>query len=469
MRNMIFNFDKFDPTKTALIGENETISYGTLNSESYELAKTLGERKLVFCFTDNSIGALLGHIAAFNNGHTPLLLSSKLDRELADTLIKTYKPDWLWVPDALVPNYPDWSTRFSSRGYSLLSGTYREEYPLNANLALLLPTSGSTGSPKLVRHTYDNLRSNIASIVDYLDVRPERVAITSLPMNYTYGLSVIHIHLWAGASVIMTNHGVMQKEFWDLAKRHKATSLSGVPYTWEMLTRLGIMKMNLPDLVYCDQAGGKLPPKLQERLINWASDTGKTFIVMYGQTEASPRMGYLPWNMAKEKYGSMGIPAPGGRFRLIDDDGAEIAENDVVGELLYEGPNVTPGYATRGEDLINGDERKGVLRTGDMAKKDKDGFYTIVGRKARFLKIFGNRVNLDDLERLLRAAFPGADFACGGADDALAVYVVNGDEDKVYKEFLSEKTGLNPSAFHIKRLDAIPRNDSGKIKYSELQ
>ena len=466
---MIFNFEAFDPENPALLTENESISYGRLNAEISELGRIIGERKLVFCFTDNSPGALIGHLGSINHNHVPLLLSAKLDRELADELIRSYKPDWLWLPDSLISNYPDWSPQVRSRGYALLGGPYRNEYPLNADLAMLLPTSGSTGSPKLVRHTYENLRSNIAAIVEYLKVQPDHIAITSLPMNYTYGLSVIHIHLWVGASVIMTNLGVMQKEFWDLAHKYKATSLSGVPYTWEMLTRLGIMKMDLPDLIYCDQAGGKLAPKLQERLIDWASANGKTFTVMYGQTEASPRMGYLPWEKAKEKYGSMGVPVPGGRFRLIDDDGAEITANDTVGELIYEGPNVTPGYATRGEDLINSDERNGILHTGDMAKKDNDGFYTIVGRKARFLKIFGNRVNLDDLERMLRVAFPTADFACGGVDDALWVYVVNGAEDKVYKEFLSEKTGLNQSAFHIKRLDAIPRNESGKIKYNELK
>lgn len=377
MKRKIFNFKNLLADSVAVYGDSDIITYRQLYDEITSCGPILGERSLIFCFTENSVGSLLGYVAALTLGHVPLLLSARLDDGLAQNLITTYKPDWLWVPKRFATVSPTWRIVHHVRDQVLIKTSYNRVYPIHPELALLLPTSGTTGSPKMVRHTYENLRSNIASIVEYLQISSDRIAITTLPMNYTYGFSVINTHLWSGASIVMTNYGVLQKPFWNLVKKYGVTSLSGVPYTWEMLTRLGIINMDIPSVRHCDQAGGKLSPTLQERLIRWAYETARTFTVMYGQTEASPRMGYLPWQMAAKKYGCMGVAVPNGRFMLIDDKGNEILEADCAGELLYMGPNVTPGYAVCGEDLSAGDERGGLLNTGDIAKRDKDGFYTI--------------------------------------------------------------------------------------------
>ncbi len=197
---------------------------------------------------------------------------------------------------------------------------------------------------------------------------------------------------------------------------------------------------------------------------------------MYGQCEATARMSYLPPERALDKVGSMGIAIPGGKFTLIDVDGKEITEPEVTGELVYDGENVTLGYAECAEDLVKGDERHGRLVTGDMAKRDTDGFYYIVGRKKRFLKIFGNRVNLDETERLIKEAFPGIDCACGGVDDKMKIYVVADTHHEIYgmhgiekvRDYVAEKTHLNFAAFEIVPVSSIPKNASGKTLYSEL-
>ena len=226
--------------------------------------------------------------------------------------------------------------------------------------------------------------------------------------------------------------------------------------------------MDLPSLRTMTQAGGKILTELHRDFAEYAAEKGKNFVVMYGQTEATARMGYLPADKALDKVGSMGIVIPGGSFDLIDVDGSEITETNKTGELVYRGPNVTLGYAEQRSDLALGDERNGVLETGDMAQMDADGYYYIVGRKKRFLKIFGSRVNLDEVERMIRNEFPDADCACSGNDDQLRVYVTDPRACSEVQRFLITRTHINQKAIRVQAISEIPRNDSGKIIYQDL-
>lgn len=259
----------------------------------------------------------------------------------------------------------------------------------------------------------------------------------------------------------------MQKEFWLFFKEEQATSFGGVPYTYEMLDKLRFWCMDLQYLRTMTQAGGKLTPELHEKFARFASENNKKFVVMYGQCEATARMGYLPPEYAVEKRGSMGVAIPGGKFSLIDVKGNEIKTPDIAGELVYEGDNVTLGYAECGEDLAKGDELKGRLVTGDMARFDDDGFYYIVGRKKRFLKIYGNRVNLDETDRLIKAEF-NIEAACAGVDDHMYIFVTDSDKADAVRDYVIGKTKLNPVAFKVVVIDEIPKNDSGKTLYNEL-
>jgi acyl-coenzyme A synthetase/AMP-(fatty) acid ligase len=314
--------------------------------------------------------------------------------------------------------------------------------------------------------SHRNLEANTNSIIEYLSIDESERPITTLPMNYTYGLSIINTHLMAGATILMTEAGILQREFWQFFKEQEATSFGGVPYTYEMLKKLRFFRMDLPSLRTFTQAGGKLMPELHKEYAEYAQAQGKRFFIMYGATEATSRMSYLPWQRCLEKCGSMGIAIPGGEFSLIDVDGSTIDAPDTVGELVYKGKNVTLGYAEKREDLATPDERGGVLVTGDMAKRDKDGFYYIVGRRKRFLKIYGNRVNLDEVEGLLKKQ--GIDCACAGHDDNLRVYVTDEGAKEKAAAFIEEHTAVNRKGFAVSVIDAIPRNDAGKVLYSAL-
>lgn len=465
---MMWRLNQFRDNTAVIIEYGEKIPYSALLHDSQKLAEKVKDRCLVFNLCSNEYGSLLGYVAFLNNRIVPVMLDAHLDRMLLNNLIESYKPDYLWLP-ARMKNEFGYSVAYESNGYALLKTPYEKVFPLYDELALLLTTSGSTGSPKLVRQSYQNIQANTKSIAQYLDLDETERPITTLPMSYTYGLSIINTHLYVGASMILTQKTLMQKEFWQQFRDYKATSFGGVPYIYEMLDKLRFFRMDLPSLRTMTQAGGKLSPELHRKFAEYAAETGRKFIVMYGQTEATARMAYLPPEYALAKVGSMGIAIPGGKFRLIDADGNEITEPEAVGELVYEGANVTLGYAESGGDLAKGDERNGVLITGDMARRDKDGFYYIVGRKKRFLKIFGSRVNLDETERLIKSGFGDMDAACAGKDDEMVVFITDKTKEKEVQNFLEEKLSLNRLAFRVKYIESIPKNESGKTLYAALE
>lgn len=463
----IWDLQKF-AGNTALIDEyGRRISYGELDEKARAAAAAAGGRCLVFSLCRNEIGSIAGYVGFINQGIVPVLLNSHMEEGLLDGLLENYEPSYLWVPESQVSRFAGMETVCSIYHYCLLKTGYKKRYPLYDELGLLLTTSGSTGSPKFVRQSYGNVLDNARSIAAYLELDETERPVTTLPMNYTYGLSVINSHLLVGAAVLVTEKGVMQKEFWEFFRKEGATSFGGVPYTYEMLDRLRFYRMELPSLRTMTQAGGKILPELHEKFAAYAKENGKNFVVMYGQCEATARMGYLPPDKAAEKKGSMGIAIPGGKFHLIDADGGEIRTPHTTGELVYEGRNVTLGYAEKGEDLALGDERHGILETGDMAQFDEDGYYYIVGRKKRFLKIYGNRVNLDEIDRLVKGAF-GIEAASAGVDDHMYIFVTEKQMAGPVRDFVVKKTRLNPAAFQILVIDAIPKNDSGKTLYKEL-
>lgn len=454
--------------KKALIDEYDNeMTYGELADATGALASKIGHRCLVFVLCRNEIGSVTGYVACVNNGIVPVMLNSHLDAVLLSQLTELYKPEYIWCPKEQVSQFEGMLPEYEAYNYVLLKTGFDIVYPLYEELAMLVTTSGSTGSPKLVRQSYGNIRSNMTAIAEYLKLDDTERPITTLPMNYVYGISVINSHLLAGATILLTDKGLMQKEFWNFLKEAEATSFSGVPYTYEMLDKLRFYRMKLPSLRSMTQAGGKITPELQEKFAVFAAEQNIKFYVMYGAAEATSRMAYLPPEKAVEKKGSMGFPIPGGKFLLIDAEGQEITEPFTTGELVYEGPNVTLGYAESGEDLIKEDERHGRLLTGDMAQFDPEGYYYIVGRKKRFLKIYGNRVNLDEVDRLIKGEFR-IEVASSGVDDHLYIFVTDAKVADSVRNFVIEKTKLNPAAFRVQVIDEIPKNESGKTVYKEL-
>ena len=461
------HLDKYDGRISLVYESGASLTYAELLADGDRIAAKVGRRCLIFIICTNSFESVATYIGCLRAAIVPVLLSHSLDPALMDSLVESYRPAFLFGPAAALEGRPELREDFRLGDHILTTTGYEPDYDLHDELALLLTTSGSTGSPKLVRQSYCNIRSNTESIIEYLGIGPDERAISTLPMHYTYGLSIINTHLASGARIILTEASVMSKIFWALLKREEATTFGGVPYIYEMLKKLRFEKMDTHSLRYLTQAGGRLDAMLLREMCDICDRRALRFIVMYGQAEATARMSWLPWEYAREKCESIGVAIPKGKFWLADKDMQVIEESGMVGELVYEGPNVTHGYAESRHDLARNDERGGRLFTGDMAKRDQDGFYYIAGRKKRFLKLFGSRVNLDEVEALLNRE--GFGCACAGNDDQLLVFF-EGILAKLpdVEKYLGERLGLNYSGFKVLPIKSIPRNEAGKVLYSAL-
>lgn len=457
-------FDRFlQFGRTALVDDaGRSLSYAQLQEESDKLKPCLQKGDLVFCLCTNTIECLIGYVALLQKGVATVLLDAHKDKGLLTRLAEKYRPNLVWSPS-------DSSTGTAVMhvgGYALSRySAYR--HSVHPDVALLLTTSGSTGSPKLVKLTARNLESNAEAIAAYLRIDANERPITTLPMYYSFGMSVINSHLVRGATILLTDATLMQKEFWTFLKEGKATSMAGVPYTYEMLKRLRFFQMDLPFLKTMVQAGGKLNAEIVKEFILDSQKKGREFIVMYGQTEAGPRMSWLPFEHAAEKSASIGIAIPGGRLSVRDAADQEIVVPNVDGELVFEGPGVCMGYAECPEDLAKGDENQGVLHTGDIAHFDEDGFFYISGRMKRFVKVWGHRCSLDATEQLVKDITTRC--ACVGVDDKITIFVVEQGLEAAIVRHLSSRMGLHASAFAVRVIADIPKKDTGKIDYPALQ
>jgi acyl-coenzyme A synthetase/AMP-(fatty) acid ligase len=461
---MFLNLHKKEKSALAAIDDSGTqISYGELRDFIKLFYNLINKRTLIFILSENSIGSLAGYVAALSNKVVPLVLSSKTNKDLLDNLIGFYKPEYLWLPERMFSDFP-FDVVFKQYDFVLVNTGYNS-FPLHDQLSLLIPTSGSTGSPKLVRHSYTNVEESARNVAAIFGLKTTDRAIAILPLHYTMGLSVVTSHLYAGATVLLVKANLMEKRFWNFIKEQRATSFTGVPYSFEVLYRLGIFKMDLPDLELLSQGGGKLNAALFEEYAVFAEKTGRRFIATYGQTEGTARMAYLRPELARKKICSIGNAIPNGRLWLVDDNGNEIKSTVAVGEMVYSGPNVTMGYAICGEDLAKGDENHGVLYTGDIARRDEDGCYYIIGRMNRFLKLYGIRVSLDECEQLIKSKF-SIDCMCFGTDEKMKIMIKAKDQSKVVHQYLMEKTGLFHQAIEVIEVDEIPKNEAGKIIYT---
>lgn len=463
--NMFLELDKKNSKRYALIdSENEMVTYGEIVDFSFFFKELVKERTLIFVLNTNCVGSAMGYLGTMMNKSVPLMLAASMDFELLRELIYLYRPEYIWKPKGLLQE--DELVLMEKWGYVLVA-TGLKKYPLHEELALLLTTSGSTGSPKLVRHSYENLETQARNISSFFELNEEERPMLDLPINYTMGLSVLNSHLYSGATVLLTALNVFSPKYWAFLRTNGATSLTNVPYYYEMLKKIRFFEMDLPTLRLITQGGGKMSDELYMECAEYAVRTGRKFIPTYGQTEGSARMAYLPAELSINKCGSIGRAIPNGKIYIVDENGCVITEPGVIGEMVYEGPNVTWGYAQCGEDLLLGDERNGILHTGDMVKMDQDGCFYIVGRKKRFLKLWGYRVGLDECENIIKSAYD-VECACVGNDECMQIYITKDSLLEDVRKYIADKTNINSKAFKVSYIEKMPRNESGKILYSKL-
>ena len=437
-------------SRTALVTPDGCLSYDDLAAHVDAFVELLGPvRRLVLVAGGNAVETLVAYLGALAGGH-PVVLVPADDPSVAEKLIATYDPDVVV------------RTLGEHRGVvERRAGTAHPD--LHPDLALALSTSGSTGSPKLVRLSHTNVQANAESIAEFLDIRPSDRAATTLPFAYSYGLSVVNSHLARGASLLVTDLSVVDTCFWDLFRAFGATSFAGVPHTFELLDRAGFADVELPHLRYVTQAGGRMRPDQVERYARLGEARGWRLFVMYGQTEATARMAYLPPELAAAHPTAVGTPIPGGAISLAP---VAASGDSAIGEIVFRGPNVMLGYATTPADLVVG-RTVSELRTGDLGRINEHGLLEVVGRTARIAKLFGFRVDLEHLERTLADA--GLTCACASdADQRLVVAVEDGADDRGVAALVADIAHVPVGCVSVRSVERLPRLANGKVDHAAV-
>lgn len=462
---MILNLQHINPQRIAAIDSNgDQLTYADITLLSQQISAKIPERALCFLLVENNVGGIAWTISMLESRQlVPLILNVKTEVSLYQQLLETYKPSYICAPSNVTLQGEVVDSLF---GYQLCK-IYDNQCILHPELSHLLPTSGSTGSPKLVRHKYENIEAAGLNISTFFELKETDRPLMVLPLYYTMGLSMVFSHLRVGATILITGLSMTDINFWKFLKEQQATSFTGVPYSFHILNLMRFFRMDLPHLELLTQGGGKMPTDLNTKFAEYCRDKGKRWIATYGQSECTARMAYLPAKWALDKVGSIGIAVPNGELSLIDADGKLITTPHTEGEMCYRGKNVTMGYAHEQADLALGDERNGYIRTGDLAYFDEDGCYYIIGRMGRFLKLFGMRVGLDECEQIVQTECD-IECACVGTDEKMIVYITNINKQDKVKDTLVQKTHIVATSFEVRIIDDIPKNEAGKKLYSKL-
>ena len=463
----------------ALIGdppEGISLSHGELRRTLARAvpALALPAKGLVWLLAPNSVPAAVGLLAALAAGHAVAVLDPGLGPERLAELARRFEPELVLTPAShpeppvpgLVPVPPGSGEPAGLRLWRR-AATVPAAGPVHPELALLMATSGSTGNPRFARLSAGAVAANTAAIIQVLGIGPGERALAHLPLWYSYGLSVLNSHLAAGGSVVLTGRDLLDDRLWQLARDTGATALAGVPFHWESLLRLDLARLAVPGLRLFTQAGGRLPPDRVRRAAAMCAGQGGRFHVMYGQTEAAPRITTLPAGEALIRPEAVGPALPGGRLEILTDTGPT-TEPGVVGEVIYYGPNVMMGYASDRAGLAAGDQLGGRLATGDLGRLEADGTLVLTGRKRGFAKLLGRRVDLADAEAAAEAVAPAVAVQEG---ERLVLVTTAADPglQRRLRAAVEAATGLHPGALVCRAVAAFPCLPNGKIDRRRLE
>jgi acyl-CoA synthetase (AMP-forming)/AMP-acid ligase II len=420
---------------------------------------------IVFLLADNSTRSIAHFFSHLHHGIPVVLLDPSLSASSLDRLMQAYEPEGvLFPPEQTVPE-----ALADRSGDFVVAGAWQSSarcVPPHDELAVVLTTSGTTGNPKSVRLSKRGVLSNAIAIGSSLRLRSSDRAVTSLPFHYSYGMSVLTSHAAAGSPIVSTMASVIDPAFWSAAKDQQVSVFAGVPQTYEMLFRLRVGDKLPQSVRTMTQAGGRLRPELIRHFHDLMAGRNGSFHVMYGQTEAGPRMACMPSEQLLKKDGSVGLALDGGVFSVRTAAGGTAGPCE-VGEIRYCGPNVMLGYAHERRDFCLGDEQNGELDTGDLGYLDSDGFLFLTGRLSRFAKVAGVRVSLDDVELL--AAEYGPIVAVPRGDDGIALFGVRENViDQSAIRSIASAIKIHPKSLHFVRIDDVPLLPSGKVDYGAL-
>ncbi len=436
--------------RTALINDKKKVSYDEIVKNSKNFDKIIGENSVSLLIADNNINFIKGYIGFLSKKkNISILIDESFNTDFFRKIVSLYRPNYIFLPLKFKKLFKEFKTIHKAHDYLILKTHFSKHAKLNFKNFLLLSTSGTTQNPKFVRLSSQNIETNTKNIIKYLKIKSNHKSITTMPLGYSYGLSILNSHLATGAQTVITKNTIFEKKFWDILKLEKINSFGGVPEFYEFLQKLNFNKRIEENLKYMTQAGGKLNSETLKYFGEICKKKKIKFYVMYGQTEAAPRISYLEWKNFFKSFGSVGKPLNGCRLALKDKSGRIINKEGKTGEIYFYGKNVFLGYSNSFKDLKKGDINKGKLNTGDLGKYDKFKNLYILGRKDKLVKIFGKRCNLTDLENFLKAK--KFLVKCNYKKPFLQINTSSSTNDEKIKKFSSEFLKLNRNFILIRR------------------
>jgi len=413
----------------------------------------------------NTVEAIAGYLAFVKGQFATILLPTNI--RTIDNYVSLYTPKYLYLDHTLDHcNYRE-VFRFGKYHLYILRSPVNSGCEINSELRLLLTTSGSTGSPKLVRISDENIELNCKMILQSLRINNDDIAITTLPFSYSYGLSIINTSLLNGNKIQLNEYSIIQRSFWDLLLSSRATNFGGIPFNYQQLEQIGLDRLKSSHIRFMTQAGGRLPRSTFENVFDFCEHNNIDFFVMYGQTEATARMSVLSPLDAKRFPSSVGKAISPGRFELINPEISLEVNGFKVGELVFTGGSVALGYASSKEDLRLGDTWKGVLRTGDLAYFNKEGFVHIVGRINRFAKIRGVRYSLEDIEEIFASL--EIDVVALEFRDQIILVSTKDVASTTIEKALYLIDGLRLSDVKTIKISELPRTPAGKLDFRTIE
>ena len=462
------SFNKYSKNIAIIDKEYSNLTYKKVLIETDKIREKIKKRSLILIVSENSLGSLLAYIFCIINNHVGIIVDLKTTKQNILKIFKDYQPNYIFISKKNNSIFKKvCSEKYIFFDQSLMKNKLTKEKKMNKNLSLLLSTSGSMGSIKFVKLSTSNLKYNTDSIINYLKINKKDSAITNLPISYSYMLSIINTHFEVGGSIVISKYSLVEKKFWETLKNSKSTSFNGVPYTYEMLSKIGLKNIKIDTLKYLTLAGGKLENDKLKEIIKFCKKNNLNFFSMYGQTEASPRISYLKPEFSQKKIGSIGKGIPGSKMYIINNTGKKILKPFVEGEIICEGKNVFMGYSKDYNDLKNANEENYKLKTGDLGYFDKNGFFYITSRISRIAKIFGNRVDLGALESLMSQK--SYKVACLSDNKIVFIFIEKKYNKTNLINTISKITNLSINSFELIKLKYLPRTANNKISYSELK
>ena len=458
------NLKKFSE-RDAIITENgERIKYKELLNEISKVEKYItNKRSRVFLISENNYEFIISYYALLKKRSIIFLLNSKITHQKLEQLTNIYFPNMIFdCSENLENNIKKYSIIQNFRKLKILKAKNNINHKSDKELAQLISTSGSTGSPKFVKQSYENIQINTKDIVKALKLNKNDVTLTTMDPSYSYGLTKINSHIYTGGSIVLNKSTVFEKDFCNKINNFRVTNFGGVPFFFEMLKKLKFHTINLNSIRHISQAGGKLNIEVLKYLAKELKKLKIKFYIMYGQTEAGPRITILDHKHFNKNYESVGKPI--GKIKLwIQNKKNKIKKPNTVGELYCRGKNVMLGYASKLSDL-----RKKRLsyevKTGDLAYIDNKGFVYIKGRSKRIAKPYGIRVDLCELEDFLNK-YNYKNCVCVGNDKKINIYSKYENESEKIKDLIFKKLKIKKKIFYFLRIERVPRDANGKILY----